>query len=104
MTCKFVPYLNGDSAHFTSLPDIGEWKFQSDFFGDRFRYVNPNYEQHLDWVRRRGIWTPKGRITPVEWRIVLPNGDYDRGLNGKVREFKSPERAIRALEIDFEPR
>lgn len=90
----------GRSAHYTPLPDIGGWKFESDFMGDQFRYVNPAYAECISWIRRKG-WTAEGWRLISEWRILLASGNYDRGSNGKVRQFKTPERAIKALEADF---
>lgn len=98
----YKPYRDGDSAHFTPLPDIGDWKFESDFGGHQFRFCNPRYEQCLVWIRRNE-WKTARRTTPVEWRIMHPNGNFDTGANGKTRQFKSPERAIKALEADFDP-
>jgi len=100
---KYEPYKPEDgkrSAHYEPLPDIGDWKFESDFMGNQFRYTNQKYPACIAWIRRY----ERGEGYRQEWRILHPeSGSYSYGANGKTREFKSPERAIKALEADFDP-
>lgn len=96
---KYAPEDGVKSAHFTPLPDIGEWKFESNFGGDQVRFANPKYAEVIAWIK-----PPYWRKEDPKWRILMPGGIYDRALNGKTREFKTPERAIKALEADFDPK
>lgn len=107
MTFKFEPYTDEmPSAHYTPLPDIGDWKFESNFDGTIFRYTNPAYAECISWIRRRYDYSGAMReylaTPPLEWRILLPSGAYDCGAGAKYRQFKTPERAIKALETTFD--
>lgn len=91
-TGHWKAYLEGDSAHFTPLPDFDGWKFYSDFDAVQFRYYHPDYNWFFFSER---YFLPDDRKFPhgLRWRVA--HAEFGYCLNSR---YKTQKGAIRAIE------